>query len=244
MLPVFLAIFVSRLFPDMAPSCSLVSRVHLSSVFHSRVTSLSFPRNFFSRLSCFSSLSFLLIFLFVPCFLSVSPLHSVLFSLSLLLCFNFAFLTEDGRYLKSQGGATGHSVPCFRPSSQRPTPLPHSTKSSDSTPCVLCCPCATHLDEPSLIWLEHKVATREKVTRVNNRGPALTLTQPRLAERFCHGYISPKFGNYPLNTSGQILDEVAPFRDFRDQTTVRNGLQCPDHRSFLPRSPERIRIFH
>ena len=73
-------------------------------------------------------------------------------------------------------------------------------------------------------------------------GFALALAQPRLDERFCHGYIVPEFSSRPLKTSGQISDEAALFQESRDHTS-QDEPQCPDHASHLPRSPGRIRIF-
>ena len=244
-----LVFHVFQLCLDECPSFPLMFRVcFLSCPFSCSIFS-RFHQEFFS--GCCVSCLFLSVSLSFIFALALGPdfLFGPASSFGLAFSFSFAWLWSrvfDQGWSSSEVPRRGSQplglVSQIHESTTHPTPPLH--ESSNSTPRVPHCPCATHLDNPSLIWLEHKVAIREKVTRVNDRSPALTLTQPRLTEQFHHGYISPKFSNYPLSTSGQIPDRVAPSRDFRDQTTVRNGLQCPDHRSFLPRSPERIRIFH
>ena len=76
----------------------------------------------------------------------------------------------------------------------------------------------------------------------NDTGLALNITRPRLAKQSRSSHINPKSIDPSLDTSRQLPDKVALFRDFRDHTG-RDGSQCPDHGSLLPRSPGRTRVF-
>ena len=95
--------------------------MYLLPLLHSHIASLSFPEIFFpvvKFLVSFFSLASLLVSLFC----------SVSLSFLVLPCFSFTFLTEDGQYLKSQGGATSRSVPHPRPSIQQPSSHPHHAR--------------------------------------------------------------------------------------------------------------------
>ena len=76
----------------------------------------------------------------------------------------------------------------------------------------------------------------------NDTGLALNITRPRLAKQSRSSHINPKSIDPSLDTSRQLPDKVALFRDFRDYTD-RDGSQCPDHGSLLPRSPGRTCVF-
>lgn len=99
-----------------------------------------FQFHFFSVSSFSSGLAFARSFSFMWSHVSVSALLSRLVPLFLSVspCFGLAFSTEDGQYLKSQGGATSHQVPPPKSLTQQPATLPHRT--SSPAPHLIPCP--------------------------------------------------------------------------------------------------------
>jgi len=258
MLSLFVIHFLSLHAND--PSCLVLSRFLVSRA----VCAVMFVLHllcilFFSSLTI-SPKIFLVVFLvffFQSCFLSVllsfglALLFGPAFPFSLAFSFGFFFplgfalfwarFFDRGRSvfevprrgngspsssLQAPGSATCH----FSSSYKFPSPTYHPEFHS----------LVTDLDKSRLRPECNSTGTK---SRTNSTGPTLITTQPRLAKRSCHSRNSPKLGSHSLKSSRQLPDKVALFWDFRDYTS-RDGLQCPDHGSFLPWSPERIRIFH
>ena len=165
-----------------------MSQVYFLLPLHSHFTFLDFPKNFF-RLLCFSSFSFSLV-----------------------------FSTEDGRYLKSQGGATDHSVPRPRPTSRKPTSLPCRT----SVPI----PPLT----PRLVPSRFVSIGLDRANIIPTPGLAITTTA---TEHFplCTTTNPPESNEYKSSLSkNQLLGG-------------RDEPQCLDHGLVLPQSSGRPRVF-